>query len=71
MKSALKTPHSTFRSLHSSKYAQGYGKVQGLASKVSTEPWQQELAKARKKFKRLSNGRCLSQELIEERAHEH
>jgi hypothetical protein len=32
------------------------------------ESWQHELAKARKKFKRLSNGRCLSQELIEERA---
>jgi len=29
-------------------YAQGYGKFQGRTSKVSSEPWQQELAKARK-----------------------
>jgi hypothetical protein len=70
MKSALKTPHPTCHSLNSSKYAQGYGKFQGRTSKVNSDPWQQELAKARKKFKRLSNGRCLSQELIEERAHE-
>ena len=32
--------------------------------------WQHELAKARKKFKRFAKGRCLSQELMEERAHE-
>jgi hypothetical protein len=32
--------------------------------------WQLELANARKKFKRFAKGRCLSQELLEERAHE-
>jgi len=34
------------------------------------ESWKQALAKARRRFKKLAKGRCLSQELIEERSHE-
>jgi len=70
MKSATKTRHSIGSSLYSVNSAQADGNFQVRTSKDSGESWQHELAKARKKFKRLSNGRCLSQELIDERAHE-
>jgi hypothetical protein len=70
MKSVSKTQHSIHRSLNSAGSGQRYGNLQGQTSFVGSEQWQHELAKARKKFKRFSNGRCLSQELIEERARE-